>query len=70
MCQFVTTQKQRNFFCFRESLISKISYLLAPTKTFTFTGPEVNMAARIPQPKITFTKVSSILGETIVTLLR
>ena len=33
-----------------------LPYLLAPTNTFTLTGPDVNMAARIPQPKITFTK--------------
>ena len=32
------------------------SYLLASTKTLTLTGPDVNIAARIPNPKITFTK--------------
>ena len=31
-------------------------YLLASTNTFTLTGPEVNIAARIPHPNITFTK--------------
>ena len=52
------------------SNLSSFSYLLASTNTLTLPGPEVNMAARINQPKITFTKRSSILTATIISLLR
>lgn len=51
------------------SNLSSFSYLLASTNTLTLPGPEVNMAARINQPKITFTKRSSILTATIISLL-
>ena len=42
-------------------MVSCAGYLLAPTKTFTFRGTDVNIAARRPHPKMTLTKMFSIL---------